>query len=557
VNPEDAKNQHPAVEPVEQRRLFSFMETHLVHDLRPAPDQPRDWLRYAAIIRLALLAVISVGAFVIVPPDEAGRAFLFAYYIFGFVASLSYLVIVYRKHNVPVLLTWGQVLVDLAVVAATIALTSGPTSFFTFLFVVVILEATLLIGISHGYIFATLATVFMTMATIMPPASATVLPHALTSWYSLLVEALAFYLTASISGYLFMRLRRLQQFQIEILDHLNTGFLITDNAGGVAAVNTAGESILALQENEAIGQPVQEVLHVRSGGECPVLTAIRSRRDFTSYEFQAVLSDMQTKLLGLTTSRIHDSRGQFTGIIASFTDLTEMDLMRRELRRQDRLAVVGELAAGLAHEIRNPLAAIRGAVDELGGTPPEEPTKNKLLSIAMRESDQLNQIVEGFLDFARKPEIHRETFDGGEFVEAVAESLRLEYADNGDLRVDVSRPDEELLISADRSQVHQVLINIGKNGIEAMGKNGQLTISIVPDRTSVEIRINDEGTGVDPDMVARIFEPFYTTKATGVGMGLAVCQRIITAHDGTIRALSREGGGASFIVRLPFGTSED
>jgi len=533
-----------------------FLEERVAEPSRPGGDRPRAWVRYAAFIRLAVLAIAAAGAFLVVEPAHTGHGFLVVYYAFGFVTSIAYLIAVWGKNGVPDLLTWGQVLVDLSVVAATVALTGGAQSFFTFLFVIVILEATLLIGIADGFIYATLATAFMIMESVMQPDAAQE-GSVYLSWYSLLVEALAFYLAASISGFWHMRLRRLQQFQLEILDHLNNGFLITDSEGIVLALNKAGETILGLSEEEGIGRPVQEILKMESGGECPVLTAIRSERDFTSYEFQAKVDSNKSKLLGLTTSRITDSRGQTTGIIASFTDLTEMDRMRSELQRQDRLAVVGELAAGLAHEIRNPLAAIRGAVDELNSHIESPEMSSKLASIAMRESDQLNEIVSGFLDFARKPEVKRDTFDAVQMVDEVADLLNRKYANRDEVRVVTRKPDHPVSLTADRSQLKQVLFNIGKNGIEAMDMDGALAISLREDKNSVEFAIDDEGPGIEPDEVARIFEPFYTTKESGVGMGLAVCQRIITAHDGAIRVTSRESGGTSMIVRLPTTPSEE
>ena len=536
---------------------LTLMNENDILPLRPVGDNTAAWPRYAAIIRIFFLAVVAGGA-LFDSADEIDNTFVFlgVYYLFGFITSIAYFIAVRRDPDVNPLLTWGQVLVDLSVVAATVALTGGHTSFFTFLFVVVVLEATLLIGIADGFIYATLATAFIVMEAVMNPRAIPGEPQ-FYLWYRLLVETMAFYLTASISGFWNMRLRRLQQFQQEVLDHLNNGFLITDGDGIVLALNKAGENILNLPAGTALRKPVQEIVRMQSSGECPVLTAIRSDRDFTSYEFQAECYDGSAKLIGLTTSRIHDPRGEITGVIASFSDLTDMDRMRRDLRRQDRLAVVGELAAGLAHEIRNPLAAIRGAVDELDKSADSPEMSQKLTNIAMRESDQLNQIVQGFLDFARNPDVRRETIDAMVLVEEVAEWLRRKYMGESNLTIDVESNEEGLTVSADRTQLKQVLLNLARNGVEAMDGEGTLSLRVSRDDHTTAITIADEGPGIDPDEVARIFEPFYTTKSSGVGMGLAVCQRIITAHDGVISVASREGGGTAMIVRLPTGAEEE
>jgi signal transduction histidine kinase len=319
--------------------------------------------------------------------------------------------------------------------------------------------------------------------------------------------------------------------------------------GIIVAQNKAADHILALPEGVAVGYPVGSVL--RTEAECPVVTALRSQRDFTSYEFYARTAAGELKLLGLTTSRLCDANGQMRGVIASFTDLTEMFQMRQELQRQDRMAVIGELAAGLAHEIRNPVAVIRGAVDELESSIGAPDLAKRLAAIAIRESDHLNEIVSGFLDFARNPVVRRETIDLHEVLTDVAETLRRECPPNGP-HIHCLSPDTPCRVSGDPSQIRQVFVNLGKNSIEAMQPDGALTFRIlVPRQGPIQVRVEDDGPGIDPDKLTRIFEPFYTTKENGVGMGLAVCARIITAHDGTIRASMREGGGTSMTVSLP------
>ena len=173
----------------------------------------------------------------------------------------------------------------------------------------------------------------------------------------------------------------------------------------------------------------------------------------------------------------------------------------------------------------------------------------KLASIAIRESDHLNEIVTGFLDFARNPSTKREVLDLCELAREVEELLRREHGTG--VAVTTVLPGAPCEVTGDRSQIKQVFVNLGKNAIEAMGGAGALTITVKSTPTFLEVRFDDVGPGIDPDKVTRIFEPFYTEKEKGVGMGLAVCMRIITAHDGVIRAASREGGGASMAVQLP------
>ncbi|MDZ4860562.1 MAG: ATP-binding protein [Candidatus Hydrogenedentes bacterium] len=519
------------------------------------------WQPATGIIRLALLCVFAIGTFLIHDYEQTEQAYLFAFYCFGFASTLGHLIATRRGNPARPLLTWAQVLVDFSVIAATVSFTGGAQSHFAFLFVIAILEAGILLGVLQGFLVATLAVCVMAVLVLTshPPtwAARGYDETTVTAWYGFLVQALAYYLTAAISGYWNQQLHRQQQFQREILDNMNNGFIIVDLGGIVTVANKAAERILNISEAEALGRPVQEILRVASGEECPVVTAIRAERDFTRYEYIGLVFPHNAKLLGLSTSRIFDWRKRLTGIIASFSDLTELEQMRDEVTRHDRLSVTGELAAGLAHEIRNPVAAIRGAVDELMDSLDKPLLVTKLATIAMRESDQLNAIVSDFLDFARKPRVRQDVFDVCGLVKEVVDGTERKYADAASLRVTALTPDAMFPVSGDRTQIRQVFVNLAKNAVEAMHEQGTLNVSVQPGATFVEVRFDDEGPGIEPDKVARIFEPFYTTKEHGVGMGLAICLRIITAHDGTIRAESREGGGASMSVRLPLVRTEE
>jgi len=518
---------------------------------RPLHEAPASLPWVVGIARIAVLAVVAVGVYRFGLDAPAGLAlFLLTLYVFNLISGFVYLK---RSRTASRILTWTQVLLDFAVVAATVSFTGGTTSFFTFLLVIVILEAGLLLGLAQGFLFAILSTIFVIIQawlSIHPTSE-------LGLWYDIFIEGLSFFFTAFISGYWNLRIYRLQEFQREILDNMNSGFLITDRIGIISAQNQAADHILNIPEGSAIGRPVDDIIKSDSGGECPIITALRSQRDFTSYEFYAITGPEETKLLGLTTSRIYNARKHLTGIIASFIDLTEIDKMRQELRRQDRMAALGELAAAVAHEIRNPVAVIRSSVEELQANVTTPDFTKKLAGIALRESDHLNEIVAGFLDFTRNPITRREVFDICTVLREVEDLLRRKYAHAGNLTISGHYAEPQGNVAGDPSQIKQVFINLGINAVEAMNEHGRLDITMVAVPGSFEVRFDDEGSGLKPDQVAHIFEPFYTTKESGVGMGLAVCLRIITAHDGIIRAGSREGGGTRITVRLPAASAEE
>ena len=518
--------------------------------LSPTYDGPASWLWFVGAARIGMLIVVASGAQLIARDEGNFLYFVTGIYAAALASSLWYLVVLRREHSIPAILTWTQMLVDFGVVAATISFTGGHESFFTFLLVIVILEAGVLMGLLQGFVFATMASLFMLFQTFIKAPDA---PDQLALWYHYLIQGLAFFFTAFISGYWNQRVSRMKQFQREILDNLSSGFLITDARGVVIAMNKAACGILKLVEENVVGLHVDGIMIQESGAECPVTTALRLKKDFTSYEFYAQVGENESKLLGLTTNRIRDAHDHVTGLIASFTDLTEMARMRKELQKQDRMAVIGELSAGLAHEIRNPVASIRGSMDELQRNINTPDLVERLAAIAVRESDHLNEIVTGFLDFARDPGRRYALLDVQEVAREVEELLARKYGGESGCTVELFETREPCMILGDKTQIWQVFMNLGQNAVEAM--DGKGTLRIVVDhnesRGPVEVRFDDEGPGIAPDKVARIFEPFYTEKARGVGMGLAVCLRIITAHDGTIQAASRPGGGTSIIVRLP------
>jgi two-component system sensor histidine kinase PilS (NtrC family) len=512
-------------------------------------DESKHWFWHFSIARIGVLSFVTLGTAQM--GIDQGAWVLLLVYAFAFASSAAFVNTLRLHGNVGVNQTWAQIMVDFSVVALTVALTHGETSFFTFIFVVVVLETGLLLGFRQSFGIASLATTFMLWEHWSTP-NATQQLETFALWYNFLVQALAFYLTAFVSDYWNHRITRLQEFQEEILDNLSHGFMIVDKDGLVTVHNQACNKILKLRNQSLNKIPIENLLSPKSGDECPVQTALRSDQDYTGYEFPIRMPNGQQILIGLTTNKIIDRDKQLTGLIVSFDDLTEISQMREEVMRNDRMAIVGELAAGLAHEIRNPVAVIRGAVEELPHHEAESNTCGKLQKMALRESDHLNEIVSGFLDFAREPSNKRKQIALCPLISEIVELLQREFQGKEQLTISTEFVQDDIVVSSDPSQLKQVFINLAKNGIEAMNAKGHLRISIYQSNDGpVEIRFDDDGMGIDPDKAGRIFEPFYTTKDTGVGMGLAVCLRIITAHDGTIRAANREKGGCSIHVSLP------
>ena len=512
--------------------------------LYPAHDVPIGMLWFTGIARIVVL-LLMVGGTRRMVADREVLFVLTATYVVALVCSVWYFVTLRRERRVSAALTWTQVFVDFGVMIMTVNFTGGQSSFFTSLLVIVILEAGVLMGLVQGFLFATLSGAFVSFAALSSgKGSADQFVH----WYNILVQVIAFFFTAFVSGYWNLRLGWMQQFQREILDNMNSGFLLADHRGAVLGANRTACRILECFQDDVIGRHVASVLVSASGTECPVVTALRERRDYASYEFTVRTAKGSVRLIGLTTNRLFDRGGKVATVIVSFSDLTEVARMRQELQHQDRMAVIGELAAELAHEIRNPVTSIRGAMEELRKEPASAQIAERLAVIAVRESDHLNEIVTGFLEFARNPEIERQKVSLG----GLALEMKHLFGDrHPELQVMIDSPDGDCFAGGDPTQLRQLYLNLVQNAVEAMNFRGNLAIIVRNTGAVVEIRFDDEGPGIPPDKVARIFEPFYTGKERGVGMGLAICNRIVTAHNGVIQAAARPGGGASMIVRLP------
>ncbi len=518
-----------------QKRLDAFY---------PAHDVPVGMLWFTGMARIVVLLLMVGGTWRMVAEREI-FVVLVATYLVALICSVWYFITLRRGRRVSVALTWTQVFVDFGVMAMTVNFTGGQSSFFTSLLVIVILEAGVLMGLVHGFLFATLSSAFVSVAALSPgkvPADEFI------HWYNTLVQFISFFFTAFVSGYWNLRLGWMQQFQREILDNMNSGFLLADHRGRVLGANRTACGILECFQDDILGRHVASVLVSASGTECPIVTALRERRDYSSYEFPVRTAKGDVRLIGLTTNRLFDRKGKTTTVIVSFSDLTEVARMRQELQRQDRMAVIGELAAELAHEIRNPVTSIRGAMEELRKDPGPSQIADRLAVIAVRESDHLNEIVTGFLEFSRNPEIERQKVSLG----GLALEMKYLFGDrHPGLQITIDALGGDFFVEGDPTQLRQLYLNLVQNAVEAMNFTGKLNILIRGTGAAVEVRFDDEGPGIPPDKVARIFEPFYTGKERGVGMGLAVCNRIVTAHNGVIQAAARPGGGASMIVRLP------
>ncbi len=514
-------------------------------------ETPYRWLWIVGVVRIFALLVVCAGAYY-----YFRREFLYyvlPIYIVAFLLSCWHLVELHRgwtgRFN---FFLWAQMFVDFGIVCTTIGITEGYRSPLTFMLVIVIMEVGFLLGIYQAFLFALFSILFMGVQLYFENPKSYLLPQ---YGYTFLIQSLAFLFTSFISGYWYQRVNILKQFHQDILNNMNSGFVITDGLGQVRMINRAGCKILEVKEADAIGKPINEVMKPFFEMENPIITSLRTHKDFSSYEFRIATSTGEQKLIGITTNRITNSKGDEVAVIASFTDLSELDRVRQDLKQHERLVAIGEQLSGLTHEIRTPLASIRSAVMELKNNLENAELLKTLIGIIVQECDRLNYIVTSFLNFAKSGELGGEEIKVVELVRKFVERFKQSLPDKPkyDVVLEEDKNAEGIIVKGDEEQLTIAFQNISQNAIEAMGDGGKLTISVrrTKEGGPVEICFSDEGPGIPPDKIVKIFEPFYTEKKQGVGMGLSICLRIINSHNGNIQVVSNPKGGATFIIRLP------
>jgi two-component system sensor histidine kinase PilS (NtrC family) len=374
------------------------------------------------------------------------------------------------------------------------------------------------------------------------------------------------YMAGELSGRIERKARLLAQQRDElvgvraevqsILSNMSSGILTLDAEGRVEKVNPAAERILGAAAEQLVGRELEAVL----GGGMPILVdhfldALAQKSTIERVELNVEREDGSVVPLGLSISHQRDADGSCRGVIGVFQDLSSVVRMRDRIRANDRLAAMGELSASIAHEIRNPLASIRGSVEMLAGELELSGENAGLMELVLKESERLNRIIEDFLEFARLKPLQPRNCRLAEILDELLQLVRNRSDLGPDLDIEVSKLPCDAVVNIDEELMMQVFQNLAINALESMAERGTLTIavSLVPDESPpvVIVRFIDEGHGIDDECLPRLFEPFFTTKPNGTGLGLPLANRIVTNHDGRIEARNVDGGGAEFAVHLP------
>jgi two-component system nitrogen regulation sensor histidine kinase GlnL len=355
-------------------------------------------------------------------------------------------------------------------------------------------------------------------------------------------------------------------FYRDLVWSLRNGVIAVTVDGSVAVINDVAYRILGLPPRRTdVGRPFTGVLQ----SQPEVARIIAGAFELTHLPNRAELRLKSTKkVIGYTISQIHDARGRVTGAALFFKDLTRVEQLEERERLRDRLAALGEMAAAIAHEVKNPLAGIEVMAGILKRQLPDSKDAQSILGDIIKEAKMANAIVLEVLEFVRPIRLQVEHMS---LVEVIRDAIALaeSHAPRGGVNIDVTLPDDIAPIQGDPHQLRQLFTNLVINAFEALNGKGAVRIdaTVLPEEEPpvggealgpmVQVDVVDNGPGVPADVVDKVFSPFFTTKPQGTGLGLAIVRKIVNAHDGRIDMNAPAGGGTQFRVTLPVSSTHE
>jgi two-component system, NtrC family, sensor histidine kinase PilS len=538
------------------------------------------WLMLARVIIVTF--ILGLATFIDVmrmePLSSISASVLFTTILLTYTLSILFLFLL--KHIESIALNiYIQSICDVALVTSMVYATGGIRSIYSVFYPLIIIYSVLFLGRKGGLIIASAAGIFYGLfadlefyGVIYPVFPLPIQDYQLSAGYvftRIITHIFSFYLIAFLASFVVEQERKTRTLLVEkqtafdkldllhrsIIESVDTGILTVNLRGQIKSLNRAAAEITGLSFQKIENQKFSDIFP-----SCPPLWGQQNadgNQSLARTRFEmAFLSGHEKKLiLGGSVSPLRDPSGVTIGNIIIFQDLTAMNEMKESLEKSRRLAFIGEMAAGLAHEIRNPLASISGSIQMLKGDLARNDTNAKLMQIILRGKDQLESFLKDFLLMARPAPGVREALDIKDTIREVIDSLRC-IPDWNDLHeVNMQFADGPICIQANKTEIRQIIWNLILNAVQAMPEGGILRVEACPakieGRDGAEVTVGDTGCGIREQDLQRIFEPFYTTRDTGTGLGLAVVSRIIEAYRGRIHMQSELGKGTIFTIWIP------
>jgi two-component system, NtrC family, sensor histidine kinase PilS len=522
----------------------------------------RNWLVWLVKVRIFILTLLLGMELAVTrfsPAPLPLRLFV-STILFWYSISLFYVLLLsfWQEHRLQATL---QVLTDLILVSLVVHETGGWDSSLNFLYPLVIIVASVLLPRAWAQLVAALA--FILYGTVLElsyygvvPSYGTTHPGLKALQAIIFVNLFAFLAVAYLAGLLTAKLRQvgvqlkdtsgalenLQALHENIIHSISSGLITTGLDGRITLVNAAAQKLLERSAADLLGTPMQGLF-------LDTLPTGEGNRSYAEVRFDGpgkFRKTFRVRVAALTVPEREES-----GFVYALDDLTEIRRLEREVRMQDRLAAVGRLAAAIAHEIRNPLTSIAGSVSMLSGVPEMNEEHRRLLDIVTRESQRLNSIITDFLAYSRPKQYH---FDKVDLILLVEDTLTLmEHrmaVEKTGIVIQRRFPADGAEAVADGDKIKQVFWNLCENAVRAMKDGGTLTVAVDPIGSDWQVSFTDTGTGMTPQQVEKIFEPFQSNFEGGTGLGLAIVYQIVQAHEGKVWARSKPEQGTTFVLRL-------
>ena len=531
---------------------------------------------YARILVTFLFLVFTVALILKQPEaiDDLSNNGVVLLMAFSFVFSvLSRLFLAVQR--LRFFITYLQTIWDLLFVTVLLLFTGGVASPYSFLYLLSIMNAGALLGRREAIYTASLCGIlygtindfqyFGYLNKIGLKQSAAQQFGATHILFNISMNLIAFYLTCFITGYLSEQAKQnadalisksinydeLERLNTTIVSNVESGLLTITQDGNIRVFNRYAEVLTGKSQTDVYDLPLNSVFPA-------IAEALGTPGGAATGEFFWPIPEKTPLILGYSTVPFTDAQGEQAGAIINFKDLTAKRHMEEALKRSDKLAVLGELAARMAHEIRNPLASMSGSVQLLADHGSIVENDQRLLAIILRETDRLNALITDFLTYARPVSPQKERIEFYDFIEDM--SLLVSTDRRFEEIVITNHVPSDMVVYADSNQMRQVMLNVLNNAAEAIRNGGGIDVGACLDANPAHgaflgectvITVRDSGSGITAEAAEHLFEPFWTTKSNGTGLGLAISYRIIEEHCGTITAESPPEGGCRIIITLP------
>lgn len=565
-----------------------------VEDSREELLNKLQWLMFLRVIGVTFFLGTTILIHFNATHTYFSSFLLYLYTLIGAIYLLTFLYILLLKllHNLK-LFVYIQIVIDVLFIAGVIYVTGGMDSVFSFMYIFPIIYASIILYRKGGMLIASASSIIHGISLdlefygLIHPVSNKLSEiksyQGENLFYNILMDISAFYLVAILGSLLSEQVKRskaqlkekeidlrdLETLNQNIIQSMGSGLLTLDADGRINFINRAGEEITRVSFSEVFNKTLEEAF---PHSDIPDDVKKGPSRWETVFRTE----DGADLHLGFSVSTLKDSKGMNRGKILIFQDLTRFKEMEEQVRRAEKLAAIGQLAAGIAHEIRNPLASMSGSIQLLRRELKSSHDSKRLMDIVLRETDRLNVLISEFLLFAQPSHKQRDSMD----VKGLIEDTLDLFAHNPEWKKGITlrkNLETEVRLKANPKQLYQIIWNLVVNAVEAMPEGGTLTVTSrmvngfqdrweqqSPERNQggkmkstgtpyVEISIGDTGTGIHPEDLNKIFDPFFTTKESGTGLGLAIVYRIVEDYQGNISVKSEPGKGTIFTVRLPLG----